>query len=99
MCYDAYRRLDKLREEADRTGARKSSGGDSLAKIDATVASGRRAAAAEIGAMGLSADVTAMLKGVDARTGKLGIEAGIVWRRRLRCGCYSEKTSTGKDEI
>lgn len=83
-CYDVYRHLDKLREQLDDTGARRSSGSNVLAKVDATAASGRRAAAAEVGAANLRADVTAMLKDVDARTGRLGIEAGIIWRRRLR---------------
>lgn len=100
-CYEVYRRLDKLREKSDRGEGktRKSSAPLSplplpapskgrqevLASIDATAASGKRAAAAEAGAVALRAEVAEMLKDVDARTGKLGSEAGIIWRRRLRC--------------
>lgn len=105
-CYEVYRRLDSLREKADRAAgggeARASSSTLSplplpssskgrqelLASIDATAASGRRAAAAEAGAVALRAEVAEMLKDVDARTGKLGVEAGIIWRRRLRCARY-----------
>ncbi|CAN0229535.1 unnamed protein product, partial [Ectocarpus fasciculatus] len=56
---------------------------DSLAGIDATASSGRRAAAAEAGAATLREEVGEMLKDVDARAGKPGVEAGIPWRRRL----------------
>ncbi|CAM9358158.1 unnamed protein product [Ectocarpus sp. 13 AM-2016] len=56
---------------------------DSLAGIDATASSGRRAAAAEAGAVTLREEVGEMLKDVDAKAGKLGVEAGIPWRRRL----------------
>lgn len=42
---------------------------------------------AEAGAVNLREQVEEMLKDVDARSGKLGIEAGIVWRRRLRYIC------------
>lgn len=93
-CYDVYRRLDNLREKA-RTSASSTlspltlpaqSNGrqELLASIDATAASGRRAAAAEAGAVALRAEVAEMLRDVDARTGGLGTEAGILWRRRLR---------------
>lgn len=105
-CYEVYRRLDNLREKADRTAgdeeARASPSTlmplplsapskrrqELLASIDATAASGRRAAAAEACAVALRAEVAEMLKDVDARTGKLGIEAGIIWRRRLRYAHY-----------
>lgn len=83
-CYDVYRRLDKLREDLDRRGVRRCSCSNATAKIGATALAGRRAAA-EVSAVTLSAEVTAMLKDVDARAGKLGVEAGIPWRRRLRC--------------
>ncbi len=103
-CSEAYRRLDRLREEVNRAaggGGRQAAGGSSswssgkslpvpskggelLADIDAAAASRRRAAAAEAGAATLSAEVAEMLRNVDARAGKLGIEAGILWRRRLR---------------
>lgn len=36
--------------------------------------------------MTLREEVGEMLKDVDARAGKPGVEAGIPWRRRLRCG-------------
>lgn len=101
-CYEVYRRLDNLREKAERTAvvgearppsltlsplplpAPSKGQQELLASIDATAASGRRAAAAEAGAIALSAEVAEMLRDVDSRTGKLGIEAGIIWRRRLR---------------
>lgn len=90
-CHDAYQRLDRLRWEADCTSARTaglSGNGGILARVDATAVRDRRTAAAEAGAATLSAEVTALLKDVDARTGKLGTEAGIIWRRRLRyAGC------------
>lgn len=100
VCYEVYRRLDSLRDEADRTGTRKSSRFDILANIDATAASGRRAAAAEVGAATLSAEVEAMLKDVDAGAGnKLGIEAGIIWRRRLRCVNKTPRSEMYVNEI
>lgn len=95
VCYEVYRRLDNLREKA-RTSASSalsplllpalSKGRQEtlLASIDAAAASRRRAAAAEAGAVFLRAEVAEMLKDVDARTGRLGTEAGIIWRRRLR---------------
>lgn len=107
-CYEVYRRLDKLREKADRaageTGAARGSsslvsspplplslpskGRGLLASVDATVAGGRRAPAAEAGGVNLlRKEVEDMLKDVDARAGKLGIEAGIARRRRLRYMC------------
>lgn len=99
-CYEVYRRLDKLRESTDHTAGKtedressplsslplpfSSKGQGLLASVDATVASGRRAAAVGAGALALREEVAEMLKDVDARAGKLGNEAGIVWRRRLR---------------
>eukprot|EP00903_Cladosiphon_okamuranus_P013945 g12971.t1 len=68
-----------------------------LASIDATAASGRRAAAAEAGAVALRVEVAEILENVDARTGKLGIEAGKVWRKRLskRRSSVGTKVSSG----
>ncbi|CBJ26157.1 hypothetical protein Esi_0021_0147 [Ectocarpus siliculosus] len=67
---------------------------DSLAGIDATASSGRRAAAAEAGAVTLREEVGEMLKDVDARAGKPGVEAGIPWRRRL-----SKSKSTAGERV
>ncbi|CAM9729470.1 unnamed protein product, partial [Ectocarpus sp. 4 AP-2014] len=66
---------------------------DSLAGIDATAFSGRRAAAAEVSAATLREEVGEMLKDVDARAGKPGVEAGIPWRRRLS---KSKSTAGGR---
>ena len=108
-CNEVYRRLDKLREKANRAAGGvgeawgsssplssrppfsvPSGGGQELlADIEATAASGRRAAAAEASAATLRAEVTEMLRDVDARAGKLGIEAGILWRRRLRYALHT----------
>lgn len=89
-CYDVYRRLDKLRGNSTRVGVRGGSGGlDALA----TIASGRRAAAAEVGAASLNEEVTAMLRDVHARAGKSGIDASIMWRRRLR---YEKNTALNR---
>lgn len=79
-CYDVYRRLDRLRDDVSRGGVRGSGGLDALTMV----ASGRRAAAAEVGAATLNAEVTAMLRDVHERAGKSGIDASILWRRRLR---------------
>lgn len=117
-CHEVYRRLDKLREKANRASGGSgqeaawgsssilssskslqvpSKGRELLADIDAAAASRRRAAAAEAGAATLSAEVAEMLRSVDARAGKLGIEAGILWRRRLRCVaflCHGRRNDT-----
>ena len=79
-CYDVYRRLDKLRDGSTRGGVRGSGGLDALAMAPG----GRRAAAVEVGAATLNAEVTAMLQDVHARTGRSGNDASIIWRRRLR---------------
>lgn len=85
-CYDIYGRLDQLRGEVSN---RQDS--ESLSPIDILSRKGsgytrnaQRQAAANVGAAKLSADLNAMLRDVDARSGKLGIEAGVIWRRRLR---------------
>lgn len=85
-CYDVYRRLDQLRGKADRVGDRHGVSSKHSVLLDSSPTGGqrRRGAAAEAGAARLNADLAAMLRDVDARCGKLGIEAGIIWRRRLR---------------
>lgn len=87
-CYDVYRRLDQLRGKVGRANCRDSgslSHTDLLSREGSSyTSSAQHLTDAEAGAARLSADLTAMLSSVDARSGKLGIEAGIIWRRRLR---------------
>lgn len=59
-----------------------------LPVMEGIAESNRRAAAAEVSAMKLGTEVAAMVKEVNARTGRLGIEAGKSWRRILRCVRY-----------
>lgn len=88
-CYDVYRRLDSARAGVNHVpdDVTKTSVQESLASIDTNPAGSIRGAAAAAGAARLSADLTAMLRDVDTKSGKLGIEAGIIWRRRLRYSC------------
>lgn len=86
-CYDTYRKLDNSRGDVGReshseSGSSKPNGLSGTSSSN--ICSPQRLAASEAGAARLSADLTAMLKDVDARSGKLGIEAGIIWRRRLK---------------
>lgn len=88
-CYDIYRRLDKLREQVGRSrGAQERRGVDMLPVMEGIAERNRRAAAAEISAVELGEEVAAIVKEVNARTGKPGIQAGKSWRRILRCVSY-----------
>lgn len=88
-CYEVYRRLDKLREQVDRSrGGQERWGVDMLPVMEGIAESNRRAAAAEVSAVKLGKEVAAIVKEVSARTGKPGIQAGKSWRRILRCVSY-----------
>lgn len=101
-CYDVYRRLDKLRERADRTGLLQGSSSfpsllPSISKRQQglQVSSTEVNAAAEVGALTLRAEVAKILEDVDARASKPRItEAGILWRRRIRFGRHDTQQSS-----
>lgn len=82
-CVEAYRQLDRLREEARRRACRPAAASILDARARAKKASDSESF--QPGIASLKSDLAGALREADARCGALSSEAGVPFRSKLRC--------------